>query len=182
VAIARLLRERGDLLAARLELVAALASAPRWREATVELARVHKDAKRFAEARQVLAAHLLAVPTDLDALALLADVLVSESRFDDARVAVDRVLRYDRDHGAALWFDGLLLTEQSRLRDAVARWSRLSRLSDAEPWCSRARAALTRVPHTGELSPAEVPFDAAIFDRALDVAPPEHALASASVA
>jgi tetratricopeptide (TPR) repeat protein len=182
VAIARLLRERGDLLAARLELVAALASAPRWREATVELARVHKDAKRFAEARQVLAAHLLTVPTDLDALALLADVLVSESRFDDARVAVDRVLRYDGDHGAALWFDGLLLIEQSRLRDAVARWSRLSRLSDAEPWCSRARAALTRVPHTGELSPAQVPFDAAIFDRALDMAPPEHALASASVA
>lgn len=170
VAIARLLRERGDLLAARLELVAALASAPKWREATVELARVHKEAKRFGDARQVLADHLLRVPTDLEALALLADVLVAESRFDDARVAVDRVLRYDAEHGAALWFDGLLLTEQSRLRDAVACWSRLSRLADAEPWSSRARAALARVPRTGDLSPSTVPFDVTIFDHAVDTA------------
>ena len=144
VAIARLLRERGDLLAARLELVAALAAAPAWRDAILELARVHRDAKRHVEARHVLADHLMRVPTDLDALATLAEVLLAEGRVGDARVAIDRVLRYDADHGAGLWFDGVLLTEQSRLRDAVARWSRLSRLADAEPWSSRARAALER--------------------------------------
>ncbi len=182
VAIARLLRERGDLLAARLELVAALASAPRWREATVELARVHKEAKRFADARQVLADHLLVEPTDLEALALLAEVLVAETRFDDARVAVDRVLRHDADHGAALWFDGVLLTEQSRLRDAVARWSHLSRIADAEPWSSRARAALARVPRTGDLAPAESRFDLTIFEHALDSGGPVPAPVSASVA
>jgi len=151
VAIARLLRERGDLLAARLELVAALASAPAWRDATLELARVHRDAKRHAEARQLLADHLMRVPTDLDALASLAEVLLAEARVEDARVAIDRVLRYDADHGAGLWFDGVLLTEQSRLRDAVVRWSRLSRLADAEPWSSRARAALERARGVGAM-------------------------------
>lgn len=151
VAIARLLRERGDLLAARLELVAALAAAPGWREATVELARVHRDAARWAEARQMLADHLLRVPTDLEALGILAEVLVAESRTEDARIAdariaVDRLLRHDPDHPVALWFDGLLLAGQARLRDAMLRWSRLSRLSDAEPWATRARAALAAEP------------------------------------
>jgi cellulose synthase operon protein C len=167
VAIARLLRERGDLLAARLELAAALAAAPRWREATVELARVHRDAGRLAEARSVLVEHLVRVPTDLDALALLADVLVGESRQADARVAVDRVLRHEADHPVALWFDGLLLTEQSRLRDAMTQWSRLSQLSDAEPWSSRARAALARAPRSGDASRHELLFDVSVFDAAL---------------
>lgn len=165
VAIARLLRERGDLLAARLELVAALASAPRWREAMVELARVHRDARRLVEARLVLVDHLVRVPTDLDAVALLAEVLVSESRLDDARVAVDRVLRHDPDHPVALWFDGLLLTEQSRLRDAALRWSRLSRLLEAEPWSTRARAALARMPR-GDDDASPTIFDVALFDEA----------------
>lgn len=159
VAIARLLRLRGDLLAARLELVAALASAPLWREATVELARVHRDARRLAEARAVLVGHLGRVPTDLEALALLADVLTAESRYDDARVAVDRLLRHDPDHPVALWLDGLLLTEQSRLRDAVGRWSRLSRLADAEPYSTRARAALARVPLARNAHDDDVVFD-----------------------
>jgi tetratricopeptide (TPR) repeat protein len=166
VAIARLLRERGDLLAARLELVAALASAPGWREATVELARVHRDAGRHAEARVLLAGYLVGVPTDLEALALLAEVLVGEARPADARIAVDRVLRHDADHPVALWYDGVLLTEQSRLRDAVARWSRLSRLADAEPWSSRARAALARAPLADETDTSALVFDVAVFDAA----------------
>lgn len=167
VAIARLLRERGDLLAARLELVAALASAPRWREATVELARVHRDARRLGDARRVLVEHLVRVPTDLEAIALLAEVLIGEARPNDARVAVDRVLRHDTDHPLALWLDGLLLTEQSRLRDAIARWSRLSRLPDAEPWSSRARAALARVPRAGDGQGVDLLFDVTVFDAAL---------------
>lgn len=160
VAIARLLRERGDLLAARLELVAALAAAPAWREATVELALVHREANRYAEARQLLADHLTRVPTDLDTLAVLAEVLLAEARVEDARVAVDRVLRYDPDHGAALWLDGVLLTGQSRLRDALARWSRLSRLADAEPWSARARAALARAALAPTAREAGVTFSA----------------------
>jgi predicted Zn-dependent protease len=174
VAIARLLRERGDLLAARLELVAALASVPRWREAIVELARVHRDAGRLAEARLALVDHLMRVPTDLDALALLAEVLVGESRLPDARIAVDRVLRHDAEHPVALWFDGVLLTAQSRLRDAAARWSRLSRLTDAQPWSTWARAALARLPRSSEADSLDVPFDVSVFDVAL-AATEDHA-------
>lgn len=146
VAIARLLRERGDLLAARLELVAALTTSPHWRDATVELARVHYAATRYPDARRVLVQQLARVPTDLDTLALLTDVLVAEDRTDDARVAVDRLLRHDPDHPAGLWFDGVLLTGQSRLRDAVARWTRLAGQCDETPYPDRARQALAHLP------------------------------------
>jgi tetratricopeptide (TPR) repeat protein len=142
VAIARLLRERGDLLAARLELVAALTMTPHWGEAQRELARVHRDATRHAEARQVLVDHLSRTPTDLEGLTLLAEVLVAEERDDDARVAVDRLLRHDPDHAAALWFDGLLLAHQSRLRDALARWVRVARDPEGGAWAARAREAI----------------------------------------
>ncbi|AMW04749.1 tetratricopeptide repeat protein [Gemmatimonas phototrophica] len=163
VAIARLLRERGDLLAARLELVAALTAVPHWREALVELARVHQDAGRHADARLVLADHLRRIPTDLDALTLLAEVLVAEGRTDDARVAVERLLRHDPDHAPALWLDGVLLTDQSRLRDAMARWTRLSQLADAEPYRSRARAALARAPLARDAEEHDIVFDLAII-------------------
>lgn len=144
VAIARLLRSRGDLLAARLELVAALATAPHWREALLELARVHREGKRFAEARQVLARHLARVPTDLDALDLLADVLLAEERGADTRVVVARLLRHDPDRPSALWFESLLLTQQSRWREAFTRWTRLAAVPDGGVWADRARAALAR--------------------------------------
>lgn len=147
VAIARLLRSRGDLLAARLELVAALATAPHWREALLELARVHREGKRFAEARQVLARHLARVPTDLDALDLLADVLLAEERGADARVVVARLLRHDPDRPSALWFESLLLTQQSRWREAFTRWTRLAAVPDGGAWADRARAALARAAH-----------------------------------
>ncbi len=176
VAIARLLRGRGDLLAARLELVAALAAAPHWRDAIVELAHVHHEARRHDAARMVLAEHLTRVPTDLEALALLGEVLIAEERTADARVAVDRVLRHDPDHAAALWFDGVLLTGQARLRDAVARWTRLSRLADAEPWSSRARAALARVPLAHDAVDRTLVFERAVFEERAVVASPAPAV------
>lgn len=163
VAIARLLRERGDLLAARLELVAALTAVPRWREAMVELARVHRDAGRHGDARVVLVDHLRRVPTDLEALTLLAEALLAEARPDDARVAVERLLRHDPDHAPALWLESVLLTDQSRLRDAVARWTRLSQLADAEPYSSRARAALARAPLGRDSGEHDIVFDLAVI-------------------
>jgi tetratricopeptide (TPR) repeat protein len=142
VAIARLLREQGDLLAARLEIVAALTVAPGWREARLELARLHRDAARLDEARMVLADCLAEVPTDLVALELLAGVLVAEEREDDARVAVDRLLRHDPSRSAALWFDGVLLARQARLRDALTRWTRVANDPEGGAWRERAQSAL----------------------------------------
>ncbi len=149
VAIARLLRERGDLLAARLELVAALAAAPEWGEALCELARLHREAGRLADARAVLVQHLARVPTDLDALALLAEVLVYEERDADARVVIDRVLRHDPANGAARWYDGLLQVNRGRLRDAQAQWMSLASDDGVEPtWRGRAQEALARLQQT----------------------------------
>ncbi len=145
VSIARLLRERGDLLAARLELMAALVSAPKWRDAIMELAEVYREAGRLADARQVLVEHLARVPTDLEALALLAEVLVYEERDDDARVVVDRVLRHDPLHAVARWYDGLLHANRGRLRDAAMRWRALADAPDGGVWARRAREALARM-------------------------------------
>ncbi len=143
VAIARLLRARGELLSARLELVAALSTAPAWRDAVLELARVHRDAARSAEAIALLARHLEHTPTDLDAMLLLSQVLIALERDDDARVAVDRALRHAPDDQGALWFDGLLLFRQSRQRDATERWTRLlAQERDERGFAADARAAL----------------------------------------
>ncbi len=126
VAIARLLRTRGDLLAARLELVAALSVAPGWRDALLELAQVHREADRPHDAMALLTRHLASDPTDLDALVLLGETLVRLGRDDDARIAVGRVLRRAPEHFHALWLDGVLLARQSRLRDALDRWRRVA--------------------------------------------------------
>lgn len=144
VAIARVLRERGDLLAARLELVAALATAPTWRDAICELALVHRDAGRLEESRRLLVAQLQRVPTDLGALEQLTDVLVAEERMSDARVAVDRLLRHEPDRAGAWWFDAVLLADQARWRDALSRWEALAQRADAAPWNTRAQEALAR--------------------------------------
>ncbi len=143
VAIARMLRERGDLLAARLELVAALSAVPNWRDAVLELSRVHRDARRHADARWILVDVLKRRPTDVEALQLLIEVLVAEDRPDDARIAVDRVLRHDPDHTGARWFDGVLLAQQSRTRDALARWADLAQSTDVDAFVQRARHAVS---------------------------------------
>jgi tetratricopeptide (TPR) repeat protein len=160
VAIARLLRERGDLLAARLELVAALSAVPNWRDAVLELARVHRDARRHADARWILVDVLKRRPTDGEALQLLIEVLVGEDRHHDARIVVDRVLRHDPDNTGARWFDGLLLAQQSRTRDALARWAGLAQCTEVDAFVQRARhAVLHGVSHA--LSGRDAPSDPA---------------------
>jgi Tfp pilus assembly protein PilF len=156
VAIARMLRERGDLLAARLELVAALSAVPNWRDAVLEWARVHRDARRHADARWMLVDVLKRRPTDVDALQLLIEVLVGEERPHDARIVVDRVLRHDPDHTGARWFDGVLLAQQSRTRDALARWAGLAQFREVDAFVQRARQAMS---HAGYDSGGR--FDAA---------------------
>lgn len=145
VSIARLLRTRGDLLAARLELVAALSSVPDWRDAVLELAQVHRLADRPLDALALLTKFLGQTPTDLEALVLLAETLIRLDRDDDARIAIARVLRHDPSHLPALWLDGVLLARQSRLRDAAERW-RLVAHGDAGPSLhAKATEALARL-------------------------------------
>ena len=146
LAIARLLRARGDLLAARLELVAALASSPGWRDALLELVRVHRESGRREDAMALLARHVTRAPSDVEALLQLVDVLISFDRDDDARVIVDRMLRNAPEEQGALWYDGQLLFRQSRVREAINRWTRIL-AQDADVWgfAERAKTALSSV-------------------------------------
>ncbi len=143
VAVAQMLRVRGDLLAARLELVAALAAVPGWPAALRELASVHLDARRFGEARRLLADHLSRIPTDLAALLLMSEVLVEEARTDDAKLLLGRLLRHDPGNTGALWFQGLLYARQARHRDAIACWQKLVALPEPDRFVGLAREALT---------------------------------------
>ena len=109
VAIARLLRRRKDVLAARLELVAALAVAPELREALLELAALHSDAKRPNEALPILVSHLQRQPRDVEALALLAHTLVQAGRAGDARRALARARTHEPHHPFSVWLEGKLM-------------------------------------------------------------------------
>lgn len=142
VAIASLLRRRGDLLAARLELVAALASKPGWGDALVELARVHRDAKRPLDALGVLARYLADNPMDISGLVLLAEVLVLADRDEDARVVVARVMRHSPSETGALWLEGQLLERQGRQRDARRRWQQAVDTGAHDEFTALSRAAL----------------------------------------
>ncbi|MEO7997226.1 MAG: tetratricopeptide repeat protein [Gemmatimonadaceae bacterium] len=125
VAIARLLRLRNDTLAARLELVAALAVAPQLRDALLEMSRLHCGTGRALDALPILAGHLNRVPNDTDALALLATALVQVGRERDARLALTRALRHDPNHAEALHLESTLLSAQDRTRDANERFAQL---------------------------------------------------------
>ena len=144
VAIARLLRLRGDLLAARLELVAALSLAPQWREAVLELAQVHRDADRPHDVLMLLSEHLQRHSADLNGLVLLAETLIRLDQDANARVAVTRVLRHEPNHLHGLWLDGVLLARQSRLRDARDRWRLVAEGEGDQEIQAKARRAIAK--------------------------------------
>ncbi len=160
LAIARLLRSRGDLLAARLELVAALSSAPGWRDALLELVHVHRDAGRREDALALLARHVTRAPADFEALLQLVDVLISLDRDADARVVVDRMLRNAPEDQGALWYDAQLLFRQSRVREAINRWTRiLAHDGDALGFAAKAKAALSSIADETGLIMMDVDID-----------------------
>lgn len=152
VAIAAVLRRRGDLLAARLELVAALAVNPSWGDAVLELARVHRDADRPLDALGVLTRYLGNNATHIDGLVLLSEILMMLDHDADARIATSRVLRHAADHSGALWFEGLLLARQGRLRDAAVRWRRVVDKEAPDEFTARATTALAETPEALRLA------------------------------
>lgn len=142
VSIAALHRRRGELMPAELELTAALSAHADWRDATLELARVHADGRHLRRAIAVLAKHLERAPTDVDATLLLAEYLIAIDERDHARVAVNRVLRHAPDESGAVWLDGVLLARQGRMRDARACWVRLATAGAPDGYTERAIASL----------------------------------------
>lgn len=154
VAIARMLRKRGDTLAAQLELVAALATMPGMREARSELAQVHLLRHRPADAIVLLTAMLEEDPTDVESLVLLGEALLALERFPDARIAVGHARRHDPDHARALLLEGQILAALGRTREARERWQRVLSLGD-DATATLAREVLAR----GAERWQDTPFD-----------------------
>jgi hypothetical protein len=113
----------------------------------LELSKVSLDAQRYADARRLLVDVLTEHPAHCEALPLLMEVLVSEERLGDARILVDRVLHRDPEHFAARWFDGVLLSKQSRMSEALARWAGLAQTVGEDPFVLRAREAVAQGCH-----------------------------------
>jgi Tfp pilus assembly protein PilF len=108
----------------------------------VELAALRARQGDRRGARRLLVDVLATDPLHLDALAALGALLVDESRVADARVAVERVLRFDGEHALALALDGELLARVGDLPNATARWRRAVELEPASEGAARARRAL----------------------------------------
>ena len=139
VQLATLLQSAGLLGDAERELVAALSSVPTFADAVLALAALRRDAGRSADSIENLVAFLESEPYHFDALASLGESLFLCGRRDDARFAVARILRFDADHVAALYFDGVLLAEAHQYDAAVARWTQVVDLEPASAFATRAR-------------------------------------------
>jgi cytochrome c-type biogenesis protein CcmH/NrfG len=78
-------------------------------------------------------------PYSLDAIIALGETLLALGRRRDAATAFARVLRFDPRHAGALYFEGALLAEQHRYREAIDRWHRVIDLDPAGEYARRAR-------------------------------------------
>jgi cytochrome c-type biogenesis protein CcmH/NrfG len=57
----------------------------------------------------------------------------------DAATAFGRILRFDASHVGALYYEGVLLNEQKRFREAIERWRRVIEVDPAGEFARRAR-------------------------------------------
>ena len=72
-------------------------------------------------------------------LIALAETLLAIGRKRDAATAIKRILRFDPEHVGALYYDGVLLTDQKRFRDAIERWRKVIDLAPSGEFARRAR-------------------------------------------
>jgi len=139
VQLAELLRVAGLVDDAERELVAALHSVPTYADAVLALASLRREVARPHDTIEPLAAFLEGNPYHLDALASLGESLFLVGRRDDARFAFSRVLRFDGDHVAALYFHGVLLAEGHCYEAAISQWERVLELEPTSAFARRAR-------------------------------------------
>ena len=64
---------------------------------------------------------------------LLAQCLLERGREDDARAALERVVRFEPDHAGARYYLGLALARERRYREAVAEFDRVIALEPVGP-------------------------------------------------
>jgi tetratricopeptide (TPR) repeat protein len=137
--LAEMLERAGAPDEAEAELLAALIARPLAGDAMLALARLRREQGRAAETIELLAGFLAHHPYHLEALASLGESLFTVGRRDDAAFAFARIRRFDQDHVAALYFEGVLFAEGHRFDDAVQRWRRVVDLEPASDFARRAR-------------------------------------------
>jgi cytochrome c-type biogenesis protein CcmH/NrfG len=81
-------------------------------------------------------------PYNFDALLELGETLLAMGQKQDAVQAFHRILRFDPEHVGALYYDGVLLNEQKRFRDAIERWTLVIDRAPAGEFARRARRAM----------------------------------------
>jgi tetratricopeptide (TPR) repeat protein len=139
LAAGRLAEERGDADEAEAAYRAALDRLPSYAEAGHALAGLLAGRGRGREALDVLVLLLERDAYDLDALALLARVLLDLGRPADAHTAAARVLRFRPDHPGAHFYSGLALARERHYREAVQHWERCIALDPSGPYAAKAR-------------------------------------------
>ena len=137
--LARLLRGRKQLREAEAELEAALAAAPTYAEATLELASLRRQSGRTDSALELLISLLERDPYHFDALQTLGETLMLIGQEGDASHAFHRILRFDPAHAGAMYFEGVLLRDQKRFREAIARWRSVIEVAPASEYARLAR-------------------------------------------
>jgi cytochrome c-type biogenesis protein CcmH/NrfG len=143
LAVGRLAEARGERREAEEAYRAALARLPSFVEAALALAQVILgDAARAAEALDVLVPLLERDPYDMEALTLLARVLLELGRPGDAATAALRVTRFRPDHAEAHYYLGLGLARERRYREAMRAWERCITADPAGPLAAKARGHL----------------------------------------
>ena len=145
--LARLLMQRGVFDEAERELLAALESVPTYADATLALAGVYKLGHRPREALVLLVEFLERDPYSFSGLIALGELLLDEGRHADAAVAFQRVLRFDETHVGAIFYQGVLLAEQERFREALASWRKVAVLEPDSEYARRAFRESRRVQH-----------------------------------
>jgi tetratricopeptide (TPR) repeat protein len=143
LAAGRLAEERGEAREAEAAYRAALARLPSFVEAALALAGLLVgDAARAGEALDVLVPLLERDPYDMEALTLLARVLLELGRPTDAATAALRVARFRPDDPEAHYYLGLAFARERRYREAMRAWERCIAAAPAGPLAAKARGHL----------------------------------------
>jgi tetratricopeptide (TPR) repeat protein len=158
---AQLLRQTGDLDGADAAQQSALRASTRD-PVLVGAALALRDG-RLAEAERVLRARLKAMPTDVAAIRMLAEVAAQLGRYDDSVLLLERVLELSPGFEAARYHYALVLQRLNRSSAALAEIELLLRNSPQDPRYRLSKASV--LVRLGEYVPAIVLYEALLVDQ-----------------
>ncbi len=139
VELGRIHEQREEWAEAQRAYERALAELPTFHEAAMAIADLQRRMGRLAPAIARLATLLEDDPFDLEALILLGRALLEDKRPQAALEAFQRVLKFDPEHVAALFHEGVVLARLRRYREAVHVWELVTRLDPSGSFAQRAR-------------------------------------------